>query len=79
MPRCEASRQGLHGTAVVTAVSLRIPSEHQAAPRCINAFHPYAAQWVETVTSPLLMGLLWRKHKTETYQKQGHYGKEVPA
>jgi len=79
MPRCEASCQGLHGAVVVTAVSLKTPSEQQAAPRCIYAFHPYAAQWVETVTSPLLMGLLWRKHKTKTYQKQGHYDTEVPA
>jgi len=69
MPKCEASCQGLQGTVVVTAVPLTIPSKHQAAPRCIYAFQPYVAQWVETGTSPLFMGLLWRKHKTKTYQK----------
>jgi hypothetical protein len=36
-PRCEVSCRGLHGTGVVTAVSLTIPSWHQAAPCHINA------------------------------------------
>jgi hypothetical protein len=34
-PRCDASCQGLHGTGVVIAVLLTIPSGHQAALHCI--------------------------------------------
>jgi hypothetical protein len=45
----------LHGTGVVIAVLLMIPSGHQAAPCCINAFHPYGAIQVVTVCSPFLV------------------------
>jgi hypothetical protein len=44
-PRCEVYWR-LHGTRVVIAVSLTIPSRHQAAPCHINDFHPYGALWV---------------------------------
>jgi hypothetical protein len=42
-PRCEALCQGLHGTGVVIAVLLTIPSGHQAVPHHTNAFHLYGA------------------------------------
>jgi hypothetical protein len=45
---------GMHCTGVVMAVSLMIPSGHQAAPCHIYAFHKHGAQMV-TVGSPVLM------------------------
>ena len=42
------------------AVPRKIPLGHQAAPRCIYAFHPYGALRVVSVISPLLMGPKWK-------------------
>jgi hypothetical protein len=38
-PRCEIMCQGLHGTAVMTALSVMIPLGHWAALCYMNAFH----------------------------------------
>jgi hypothetical protein len=56
---------------VVMAVPPTIPLGHQAAPRCIYAFHPYGALWVVTFISLLLMGLLWSKYKIKNLSKAG--------
>jgi hypothetical protein len=45
-------RAALHWGGKI-AVPRTIPSGHQAAPRCIYAFHPYGALWVVTVISPI--------------------------
>jgi hypothetical protein len=61
------------------AVLLIIPSRHQAAPWCKYAFKLQEALQVMTVIFPLIVGLIWGKQETKTYQTQGLYCTEAPV
>jgi hypothetical protein len=62
--RSEVSCRDLHGTRVVIAVSLTIPSRYRAAPSRINAFHSYGSLRVVT----FVPRSLWDSNGTQNWQ-----------
>jgi hypothetical protein len=74
-PRCEASCRRLHGTRLMMAVSVKIPSGHEAAACRIYSFHHYRALWVMSAYFPGSRGTeikpgILPKHKVKAKQER---------